>query len=76
MTTTGILEQMQHDKVYDILIAITMPVDTLTDRLFPCSTLARILKGSAKDGAIKVRKKQATMLSMLIDYNRVLAGII
>ena len=32
----------------NIHIAITMPVDTLADSLFPLSTLERILNGSEK----------------------------
>ena len=60
-------------KEYDIQIAITMPVDTLPDSLFPCSMLERILKkGSANDGTIKVKRKQAmSLLPMLIEYDRV-----
>ena len=58
-------------KGYDIHIAITMPIDTLVDTLFPGPMLERIPKGSAKDGTIKVRTKQAPrLLPMLLGYNR------
>ena len=54
-------------KKRNIQIAITMPVDTLADRLFPFSTLLRILKGSAKDGTVKVKRREVVrMFPMLV----------
>ena len=39
---------MLDKKGMNIHIAITMPIDTLADSLFPLSTLERILNGSEK----------------------------
>lgn len=46
--------------------AITMPVATLADKLFPLA-LIRTLKGSAKDGVINVKRKPVlSLLPMLV----------
>jgi hypothetical protein len=66
---------MQCDKKCDIQIAMTMPIDTSGDKLFPCSTLERMVKGRARDsdeGTTKVKRKEAmSLFPMLIEYNRV-----
>lgn len=67
------ISAIQHDKGYVIPSAITIPVDTLAERVFPWLTFIRTLKGSAKDGTIvKVKRKQAmSLFHMIIEYNRV-----